>query len=416
MNSSPKQLQIKDFDYNLPDEKIAKHPLAERDASKLLIYKHGEIKTDNFIHLAGYLPENALIIFNNTKVVEARLLFKKPSGTTIEIFCLEPAGDYADITTAMLQHEHVLWKCLAGNAKKWKDEILVKQLLHNGKEIELSAKKLSRQAENFIIEFSWNDEQLSFAEVLHIAGVIPLPPYMHRDAEEDDKKRYQTVYAKYDGSVAAPTAGLHFTDNVFEKLSAKKIERDFVTLHVGAGTFKPVKTETIEAHEMHSEFFEVSIELIKKLMAKSSNKIIAVGTTSLRTLESLYWMGVKIRQRSAVSGQQNIPIDDITIHQWDVYELDAENIPVEDALRALVEWMAVHKLDKLIAKTQIIIAPPYKLKVADILITNFHQPKSTLLLLVAAVIGNDWKKVYDYALNNNFRFLSYGDSCLFFAL
>lgn len=416
MNSSPKQLQIKDFDYNLPDEKIAKHPLAERDASKLLIYKHGEIKTDNFIHLAGYLPENALIIFNNTKVVEARLLFKKPSGTTIEIFCLEPAGDYADITTAMLQHEHVLWKCLAGNAKKWKDEILVKQLLHNGKEIELSAKKLSRQAENFIIEFSWNDEQLSFAEVLHIAGVIPLPPYMHRDAEEDDKKRYQTVYAKYDGSVAAPTAGLHFTDNVFEKLSAKKIERDFVTLHVGAGTFKPVKTETIEAHEMHSEFFEVSLELIKKLMAKSSNKIIAVGTTSLRTLESLYWMGVKIRQRSAVSGQQNIPIDDITIHQWDVYELDAENIPVEDALRALVEWMAVHKLDKLIAKTQIIIAPPYKLKVADILITNFHQPKSTLLLLVAAVIGNDWKKVYDYALNNNFRFLSYGDSCLFFAL
>lgn len=416
MNSSPKQLQIKDFDYNLPDEKIAKHPLAERDASKLLIYKHGEIKTDNFIHLAGYLPENALIIFNNTKVVEARLLFKKPSGTTIEIFCLEPAGDYADITTAMLQHEHVLWKCLAGNAKKWKDEILVKQLLHNGKEIELSAKKLSRQAENFIIEFSWNDEQLSFAEVLHIAGVIPLPPYMHRDAEEDDKKRYQTVYAKYDGSVAAPTAGLHFTDNVFEKLSAKKIERDFVTLHVGAGTFKPVKTETIEAHEMHSEFFEVSLELIKKLMAKSSNKIIAVGTTSLRTLESLYWMGVKIRQRSAVNGQQNIPIDDITIHQWDVYELDAENIPVEDALRALVEWMAVHKLDKLIAKTQIIIAPPYKLKVADILITNFHQPKSTLLLLVAAVIGNDWKKVYDYALNNNFRFLSYGDSCLFFAL
>lgn len=416
MNSSPKQLQIKDFDYNLPDEKIAKHPLAERDASKLLIYKHGEIKTDNFIHLAGYLPENALIIFNNTKVVEARLLFKKPSGTTIEIFCLEPAGDYADITTAMLQHEHVLWKCLAGNAKKWKDEILVKQLLHNGKEIELSAKKLSRQAENFIIEFSWNDEQLSFAEVLHIAGVIPLPPYMHRDAEEDDKKRYQTVYAKYDGSVAAPTAGLHFTDNVFEKLSAKKIERDFVTLHVGAGTFKPVKTETIEAHEMHSEFFEVSLELIKKLMAKSSNKIIAVGTTSLRTLESLYWMGVKIRQRSAVNGQQNIPIDDITIHQWDVYELDAENIPVEDALRALVEWMTVHKLDKLIAKTQIIIAPPYKLKVADILITNFHQPKSTLLLLVAAVIGNDWKKVYDYALNNNFRFLSYGDSCLFFAL
>ncbi|SFQ53250.1 S-adenosylmethionine:tRNA ribosyltransferase-isomerase [Parafilimonas terrae] len=416
MSISPKQLQIKDFDYDLPDEKIAKHPLAKRDASKLLIYKNGEIKTDNFIHLSNYLPEGSLIIFNNTKVVEARLLFKKTTGTTIEIFCLEPADDYADITTAMLQHKKVLWKCLIGNAKKWKDEILVKKILHNGKEIELSVKKISRQGENFIIEFSWNDEQLSFAEILHTGGVIPLPPYMHRDADDEDKKRYQTVYAKHDGSVAAPTAGLHFTGNVFERLSAKNIQRDFVTLHVGAGTFKPVKTETIEAHEMHSEFFEVSVELIEKLINASNQNIIAVGTTSLRTLESLYWMGVKISQQSTVNGQQNITIDDITIHQWDVYELNDENISFEDALHALLEWMKANNLNKLIAKTQIIIAPPYKLKVADILITNFHQPKSTLLLLVAAVIGNDWKKVYDYALNNNFRFLSYGDSCLFFAL
>ncbi|MGN6355114.1 MAG: S-adenosylmethionine:tRNA ribosyltransferase-isomerase [Parafilimonas sp.] len=415
MNSSPKQLEIKDFDYDLPDEKIAKHPLAERDASKLLIYKDGAIKADNFTHLANYLPENALIIFNNTKVVEARLLFKKATGTTIEIFCLEPADDYADITTAMLQHKKVLWKCLAGNAKKWKDEILVKKILHNGKEMELSAKKISRRGENFIIEFSWNDEQLSFAEVLHIAGVIPLPPYMHRDADDDDKSRYQTVYAKYDGSVAAPTAGLHFTDKVFEKLSAKNIERDFVTLHVGAGTFKPVKTATIEAHEMHSEFFEVSAALIQKLIHQSNQNIIAVGTTSLRTLESLYWMGVKICQRSTVNCQQGITVDDITIHQWDAYELNDENISLEDALHALLEWMKANKHDKLIAKTQIIIAPSYKLKVANVLITNFHQPKSTLLLLVAAVIGNDWKKVYDYALNNNFRFLSYGDSCLFFS-
>lgn len=415
MNSSPKQLEIKDFDYDLPDEKIAKHPLAERDASKLLIYKTGEIKTDNFIHLAGYLPENSLIIFNNTKVVEARLLFKKTTGTTIEIFCLEPADNYADITTAMLQHKKVLWKCLVGNAKKWKDEILIKKILHDGKEMELSAKKINSRGENFIIEFSWNDEQLSFAEVLHIAGVIPLPPYMHRDADDDDKSRYQTVYAKQDGSVAAPTAGLHFTKNVFEKLSAKNIERDFVTLHVGAGTFKPVKTATIEAHEMHSEFFEVSAELIQKLIHQSNQNIIAVGTTSLRTLESLYWMGVKISQWPTVNGLQNIAIDDITIHQWDVYELNDENISFENALQALLEWMKANKLDQLIAKTQIIIAPPYKLKVANVLITNFHQPKSTLLLLVAAVIGNDWKKVYDYALNNNFRFLSYGDSCLFFA-
>ncbi len=413
--STPKQLQIKDFDYDLADEKIAKHPLAERDASKLLIYKDGAIKADNFTHLANYLPENALIIFNNTKVVEARLLFKKATGTTIEIFCLEPAGNYADITTAMLQQKKVLWKCLAGNAKKWKDEILVKKILHNGKEIELSVKKISRQGENFIIEFSWNNEQLSFAEVLHIAGVIPLPPYMHRDADDEDKRRYQTVYAKQDGSVAAPTAGLHFTNHVFEKLSAKNIERDFVTLHVGAGTFKPVKTETIELHEMHSEFFEVSAELIEKLIHQSTQNIIAVGTTSLRTLESLYWMGVKISQRSTVNGQQGITVDDITIHQWDAYELNDENISLEDALHALLEWMKANKHDKLIAKTQIIIAPPYKLKVANVLITNFHQPKSTLLLLVAAVIGNDWKKVYDYALNNNFRFLSYGDSCLFFS-
>lgn len=415
MNSSPKQLEIKDFDYDLPDEKIAKHPLAERDASKLLIYKDGAIKADNFTHLANYLPENALIIFNNTKVVEARLLFKKATGTTIEIFCLEPADDYADITTAMLQHKKVLWKCLAGNAKKWKDEILVKKILHNGKEMELSAKKISRRGENFIIEFSWNDEQLSFAEVLHIAGVIPLPPYMHRDADDDDKSRYQTVYAKYDGSVAAPTAGLHFTDKVFEKLSAKNIERNFVTLHVGAGTFKPVKTATIEAHEMHSEFFEVSAALIQKLIHQSNQNIIAVGTTSLRTLESLYWMGIKVGRRSPVKSQRNITIEDITIHQWDAYELNDENISLEDALHALLEWMKANKHDKLIAKTQIIIAPPYKLKVANVLITNFHQPKSTLLLLVAAVIGNDWKKVYDYALNNNFRFLSYGDSCLFFS-
>lgn len=413
--STPKQLQIKDFDYDLPDEKIAKHPLAERDASKLLIYKDGAIKADNFIHLANYLPENALIIFNNTKVVEARLLFKKTTGTTIEIFCLEPAGNYADITTAMLQQKKVLWKCLAGNAKKWKDEILVKKILHNGKEMELSAKKISRQGENFIIEFSWNDEQLSFAEVLHIAGVIPLPPYMHRDADDEDKRRYQTVYAKQDGSVAAPTAGLHFTNNVFEKLSAKNIERDFVTLHVGAGTFKPVKTETIELHEMHSEFFEVSAELIEKLIHQSTQNIIAVGTTSLRTLESLYWMGIKVGQQSTVKSQRDIAIEDITIHQWDAYELNDESITVENALHALLEWMKANELDKLIAKTQIIIAPPYKLKVANVLITNLHQPKSTLLLLVAAVIGNDWKKVYDYALNHNFRFLSYGDSCLFFA-
>jgi S-adenosylmethionine:tRNA ribosyltransferase-isomerase len=350
------------------------------------------------------------MVFNNTKVVEARLLFKKASGTTIEIFCLEPANEYADITTAMLQTKKILWKCLVGNAKKWKDELLTKEVEHAEKNIVLTAKKISKQPDAFLIEFFWNDDALSFAEVLHLAGVIPLPPYLHRDAEKEDAVRYQTIYAKNDGSVAAPTAGLHFTDFVLEKLSNKKIEKDFVTLHVGAGTFKPVKTETIEQHEMHAEFFEVNIELIEK-MATSGKNIIAVGTTSLRTLESLYWMGLKKIQNSKIKNQIQ-SIEDIIIQQWDAYELDADNISAQQSLNALLYWMKENNQTKLITKTQILIAPPYKLKVADALITNFHQPKSTLLLLVAAIVGDKWKNIYDYALQNNFRFLSYGDACL----
>jgi len=407
----PKNLRIEDFNYSLPDEKIAKHPLQKRDDSKLLIWENGNIKEDNFYNLHKHLPENSLVIFNNTKVVEARLLFKKESGTTIEIFCLEPADNYADITTAMLQTKKVLWKCLVGNAKKWKNEWLKKEIHHAKKSIVLTAKKINRQPDDFIIEFFWNDDALSFAEVLHLAGVIPLPPYLHRDAEKEDAVRYQTIYAKNDGSVAAPTAGLHFTDFVFEKLSNKKIEKDFVTLHVGAGTFKPVKTETIEQHEMHAEFFEVNIELIEK-MAASGKNIIAVGTTSLRTLESLYWMGLKIRESSIVKREMKISVEDIIVQQWDAYELDDKNISVQESLQALLDWMRENRLSKLIAKTQILIAPPYKLKVANALITNFHQPKSTLLLLVAAIVGDKWKSIYDYALQNNFRFLSYGDACL----
>jgi S-adenosylmethionine:tRNA ribosyltransferase-isomerase len=414
MNNSPKNLQINDFDYPLPDKKIAKHPLNERDKSKLLIYDKGSIKEDIFLNIADHLPEDSLIIFNDTKVVEARLLFKKSSGTTIEIFCLEPADVYADITTAMLQHTKVLWKCLIGNAKNWKEELLEKIVQHDGRSIVLAAKKINRQEDYFIIEFLWNDDALSFAEILHLAGVIPLPPYLHRNAEDDDAVRYQTVYAKTNGSVAAPTAGLHFTDEVFQKLSAKNITKAFVTLHVGAGTFRPVKTETIEAHEMHSEFFEVSIELIQQLLNKEEKKIIVVGTTSLRTIESLYWMGVKLSEQLAVSSEQKIAVEDISIYQWDAYELNDTNLTVKESLEALLHWMKENHQTKLIAKTQILIAPPYRLKIADALITNFHQPKSTLLLLVAAIIGNTWKQVYTYALENNFRFLSYGDGCLFF--
>ncbi|HEY2727886.1 MAG TPA: S-adenosylmethionine:tRNA ribosyltransferase-isomerase [Parafilimonas sp.] len=410
-----KHLLIEDFNYYLPDEKVAKYPLQKRDESKLLLFKNRNISGDIYLNLDRYLPENSLIIFNNTKVVEARLLFKKKSGTTIEIFCLEPADDYADITTAMLQTKKVLWKCLIGNVKKWKDEILVKNILLNQKEIELSAKKINKQQDYFIVEFFWNDDTINFAEVLHVAGIIPLPPYLHRDAEEDDTVRYQTIYAKSKGSVAAPTAGLHFTDAIFKKLSAKNIKKDFVTLHVGAGTFKPVKTETIQQHEMHEEFFEVTIELIEKILNNIDEKIITVGTTTLRTLESLYWMGIKIRNLKSEIRKQ-ISIEDISIKQWDAYELDAHEISVEESLQSLIKWMNANHLSKLITKTQIIIAPPYKLKIANALITNFHQPKSTLLLLVAAIINDDWKKVYDYALKNNFRFLSYGDGCLLFPL
>jgi S-adenosylmethionine:tRNA ribosyltransferase-isomerase len=409
-----KNLAIKEFDYVLMDEKIAKHPLQKRDESKLLIWQDEKIKDDKFFNLDKHLPENSLIIFNNTKVVEARLLFKKESGTTIEIFCLEAADVYADITTAMLQTKKVLWKCLVGNAKKWKEELLTKKIQYAEKNIILSAKKISKRQDEFIIEFFWNDDTLSFAEVLHLTGVIPLPPYLHRDAEKEDAIRYQTIYAKNDGSVAAPTAGLHFTDNVFEKLSNKKIEKRFVTLHVGAGTFKPVKTKTIEQHEMHAEFFEMNIELIEKI-ATSNKKIISVGTTTLRTLESLYWMGVKIREMSKVKREKEISIEDISVTQWDAYELNDKKFFVQESLEFLLKWMKENNQTKLFAKTQILIAPPYKLKVANILITNFHQPKSTLLLLVAAIVGDKWKNIYDYALQNNFRFLSYGDACLLFS-
>lgn len=400
---NPKNLSITDFNYDLPEEKIAKYPLEERDASKMLIYKNGVIKESKYKHLAAEIPENSLLIFNNTKVVEARILFQKESGSTIELFCLEPDEKYNDITTAMLQKGSVFWKCLVGGAKKWKEESISKNI---NEQIILDAKKIEKKTDYFLIEFSWNDESLTFAEVLHIAGQIPLPPYLNRDVEEKDKATYQTIYAKHDGSVAAPTAGLHFTENVLNSLSKKRVDIDYLTLHVGAGTFKPVKAETMQEHEMHSEFIDVSIHLIKKIISKLDNTIIVVGTTSLRTLESLYWIGVKLLQSSKKNEQESIEIS-----QWDCYELP-QNIEPKDALEALLNWMQKNNFERLMTKTQIIIAPGYQLKMANAIITNFHQPKSTLLLLVSAVIGDDWKKVYHYALGNNFRFLSYGDGSL----
>jgi S-adenosylmethionine:tRNA ribosyltransferase-isomerase len=407
----PQNLLIKDFTYDLPEVRIAKYPLANRDESKLLIFKNGEIKEDIYFNLDKYLPENSLLVFNNTKVVEARLLFEKNTESTIEFFCLEPAEIYTDITSAMLQKEKVLWKCLIGGAKKWKEGVLKKTIKNDTHKIELCARKIRKENDYFLIEFTWNDDAVSFAEILHSAGAIPLPPYLNREAEEKDKETYQTIYAKYDGSVAAPTAGLHFTERLFEKLRTKKIEKDFVTLHVGAGTFKPVKNEKISEHEMHAEFFEVKKELIEKLIKNIDGNIVAVGTTSLRTIESLYWMGVKIQEWKKVNEKLLQNAETLAVQQWEAYELP-QNILPEIALENLLEWMNEKKTETIIAKTQILIAPEYELKIAKGIVTNFHQPQSTLLLLIAAIAGENWKNIYEYALENNFRFLSYGDGCL----
>lgn len=305
-----------------------------------------------------------------------------------------------------MQKQHVLWKCLIGGAKKWKEEELIKTIETSSGSLELRALKAKSQQGYFLIKFLWNDDSLSFAEVLHQAGLIPLPPYIKRNAEETDKDRYQTVYARYDGSVAAPTAGLHFTAGLLDKLAAKGINKNFVTLHVGAGTFQPVKSDIMLDHIMHAEYIDVTKFLIQDLLAHGGKKIIAVGTTSLRTIESLYWMGVKAMLT------KNISVEEIAISQWDPYEMKGLLPSSQDALQCLLKWMEQNKLEKLITKTQIIIAPGYSLKIADALITNFHQPRSTLLLLVASVAGNNWRKIYNYALNNNFRFLSYGDGSL----
>jgi len=409
----PRKLSIKDFTYDLPEDRIAKYPLAGRDASKLLIYEQGKIAEDVYKNLDYYLPSNSLLIFNDTKVIEARLLFQKATGGIIEIFCLEPHEQYGDITAAMNQHSKVLWQCLIGGASKWKHGQVLEKKIGSSNEIILRAKYVGKKIDCFVIEFSWNDNSLNFAEILHHAGAIPLPPYIKRAAERSDKERYQTIYAHYEGSVAAPTAGLHFTEYVFDKLKAKKIKTNFVTLHVGAGTFKPVKSERIEGHEMHAEFIDVSKETIENILRNLSENIITVGTTSLRTVESLYWLGVKSAISPAKREQSAKELQSIEeLAQWECYELEKLNIEPKQALESLLMFMNKNKLDRLITKTQILIAPPYTTKIAKALITNFHQPQSTLLLLVAALVKDDWKKVYDYALQKEFRFLSYGDGCL----
>lgn len=407
---NPRNLSIKDFTYDLPEDRIAKYPLPERDASKLLVYEGGKITEDVYKNLDRHLPSNSLLVFNDTRVIEARLLFQKSTGGIIEIFCLEAHEQYGDITAAMNQYGKVLWQCLVGGASKWKHGQVLEKKISSSRGIVLHAKYVEKKIDCFVIEFSWSDSSLNFAEVLHHSGVIPLPPYIKRAAERSDEERYQTIYAHHEGSVAAPTAGLHFTGHVFNALGSKNIKTDFVTLHVGAGTFKPVKSETIGGHEMHAEFINVSKETIENIFKNLSKNIIPVGTTSLRTIESLYWLGVKLATRY---GPLGVPHgESIELDQWECYELEKMSVEPKRALGALIDFMQKENAGRLITKTQILIAPPYKTKIATALVTNFHQPQSTLLLLIAALIKEDWRNVYDHALQHNFRFLSYGDGCL----
>lgn len=401
----PSALEIKNFTYNLPDERIAKYPLAERDLSKLLIYKNGLISQTTYRNIAEQFTRNTLLLFNNTKVIEARIFFQKLTGGVIEIFCLEPAHN-AEVTQAMMSKGKVQWNCMVGGAAKWKEPVLEKKIEIDGTIIQLFAEIKERMPDCFVIEFSWHNDVYCFGEMLHYAGVIPLPPYLHREAEQTDYERYQTVYAKKEGSVAAPTAGLHFTPQLLEELTEKGVLMEQVTLHVGAGTFRPVKSETMKDHEMHKEWIKVNRSTIENILNYHPEDVIPVGTTSFRTLESLYWMGVKAFHNP------DITIDELEVKQWDAYELPAEDISTETALQALIGWMNDRELEQLVCHTQLLVAPGYKARIADALITNFHQPNSTLLLLVAALIGDYWHKVYDYALEKDFRFLSYGDGSL----
>jgi S-adenosylmethionine:tRNA ribosyltransferase-isomerase len=402
MKTDAQNILIRDYNYDLPNDRIAEFPLPQRDGSKLLIYKNREITDDRFFNLHEHLPGSSTLILNNTRVIEARILFQKPTGGAIEIFCSEPFQE--SVEHSLSSTEKVQWKCLIGGASKWKaGQVLQKKVSINDDAVEVSARYISKQSDDFIIEFSWQ-KQHSFAEVLHVAGAIPLPPYIKRNVTEEDKERYQTIFSKREGSVAAPTAALHFTENVFQKLEEKNVSAEYITLHVGAGTFKPVKTETVAEHEMHKEPFSVSIDVLKKII--SSQKIVAVGTTSLRTLESIYWIGVKL--------MKGLIKEEWTLQQWEAYDLE-KNYPlisVKESLSALAYWLEQNNESQLHCQTGLIIVPGYRFKIPDGLITNFHQPQSTLLLLVSAFIGEDWGRVYQHALDNNYRFLSYGDSSL----
>ena len=398
-----KNISIKDYHYDLPNERIAKYPLDNRDESNLLIYNNNIIQSSVYHKIDEFLPKNSLLVFNNTKVIPARLHFKTSTEKIIEIFCLEPISDTNDVYSNMQQKGKAVWKCIIGGLAKWKEPFVTLKT----SDLEIKAKVIEKINDAFSVELTWEPSDKTFSEVLQIAGAMPIPPYLKRNTEEIDLQRYQTVYAKKDGSVAAPTAGLHFTENIFNKLKQKNISTTEVTLHVGAGTFKPVKAETMEGHDMHEEVIEVKLSTLNILLQNLNNNITAVGTTSLRTLESIYWLGFLAKQNP------NVSPDKLIITQWLPYE--TENlISVEDSLNSLIDYLTKNKLEQLFTKTGILILPGYQFKIVTSLATNFHQPESTLILLVAAFIGEDWKKVYQFALDNNYRFLSYGDGSLLF--
>ena len=396
------EIAIAEYDYPLPDERIAKYPLAERDSSKLLLYNKGAVGEDVFSSLPKYIPQGALMVFNNTRVIQARLRFRKETGAQIEVFCLEPE-EPCDYQQIFLETRSCVWQCLVGNSNRWKGGVLSQVFEVAGKVVTLSVERVSAAAAVNLVRFSW-DGGCSFAELLEAAGELPIPPYLNRRTEENDTRTYQTVYSKVKGSVAAPTAGLHFTPKVLDELTAAGVQREEVTLHVGAGTFKPVKSELIADHEMHEEYIEVCKELLEKLVS-AGGAAVAVGTTSVRTLESLYFLGEQVAENPELQP------DALHVSQWAPYNRE-HGLSTVEALRALVTWLDRNGLDRVHAHTQIMIAPGYEFRIVKAIVTNFHQPKSTLLLLVSAFVKGNWRAIYDYALANDFRFLSYGDSSL----
>jgi S-adenosylmethionine:tRNA ribosyltransferase-isomerase len=394
------KILTEEYNYELPETQIAKFPAAQRDTSKLLIYKEGEIAQDVFKNLSDYLSEEDFMVFNETKVIKARLNFRKSTGAKIEVFCLEPHLP-ADYEQAFQAGSGCVWKCAVGNLKKWKSGYIYSEAEHKGKPIEIRAEKIHRNENTVLVKFHWDNAEIHFGDILEQAGKTPIPPYLNRESNSEDSQNYQTVYSRIKGSVAAPTAGLHFTPEVLNKLKQKGVESAFVNLHVGAGTFKPVTSETAGGHNMHSELFSVELEQLRQI-ARNAGRIAAVGTTSVRTLESLYWFGVK-----AILKSENMDF----LSQTEINDLP-QNISVANALEALIAYAEKSGTDAFKASTQIFIIPGYQFRTLHKMITNFHLPKSTLLMLIAAFTGNDWKSIYHYALQNNFRFLSYGDSSL----